>query len=404
MKFKYNHFKISILLLVVLPVLHSCHLDPDKNIETKAQQISQKYIIIDSHIDLPNWLYEEFNDISKLTNTGDFDYNKAKEGGLDAPFLVVYVPPKYEGFIESKEQADHQLDLLDKLFEKNTDKVARALTPEEVKQNFRDKKISISIGLENGAPIMGKIENLKHFYDRGIRYITVVHGKCNHICDSSYDSLRLWNGISDFGRELIPAMNKMGMIIDVSHTSEKAFYDILEISKAPVAATHSNVRCFTPGFERNLTDDMIKLIAEKGGVIQIAFCSGFITSKPNKYRNDSRLAFDKFIEEKGLDRNSPEADGFRKEYADANPYPYATIDELLDHFDHIVKLVGVDHVGFGSNFEGVGDSLPEGLKNVSGYPNLIAGLLDRGYSEADIEKIMGLNFLNLWQKVQDFAD
>ena len=404
MKLTFNLLKNSLLLAITLFIIHSCNLDPDQSVETKAQQISQKYIIVDSHIDLPSWLFEEFDDMRELTNTGDFDYHKAREGGLDVPFLAVYISPKYEGLIESKERADHQLDLLDKLFEKNTDIIARALTPEDVKQNFKDKKISIPIGLENGAPILGKIENLKHFYDRGIRYITVVHGKCNHICDSSYDSLRLWNGISDFGRELIPEMNKMGMIIDVSHTSEKAFYDIMEITKAPVAATHSNARHFTPGFERNLTDEMIKMIAEKGGVIQIAFGSGFITSKPNKYRNESRLAFDKFVEENGLDRNSPEADGFRKEYAKSNPYPYATIDELLNHFDHIVKLVGVDHVGFGSDFEGVGDSLPEGLKNVSGYPNLIAGLLDRGYSEVDIEKIMGLNFLNFWQRVQDLAD
>jgi membrane dipeptidase len=403
MKLTFNFLKSSLLLVITLLIIHSCNLDPDQSVETKAQQISQKYIIVDSHIDLPSWLFEEFGDVSKLTNTGNFDYHKAKEGGLDAPFLAVYISPKYEGLIESKERTDHQLDLLDKLFNENTDKLARALTPEDVKQNFKDKKISIPIGLENGAPIMGKMENLKHFYERGIRYITVVHGKCNHICDSSYDSLRLWNGVSDFARELIPEMNKMGMIIDVSHTSEKAFYDIMEITKAPVAATHSNARHFTPGFERNLTDEMIKMIAEKGGVIQIAFGSGFITSKPNKYRNESRLAFDKFVEENGLDYNSPETDGFRKEYAKSNPYPYATIDELLDHFDHIVKIAGVDHVGFGSDFEGVGDSLPEGLKDVSGYPNLIAGLLDRGYSESDIEKIMGLNFLNFWQRVQDFA-
>lgn len=199
-------------------------------------------------------------------------------------------------------------------------------------------------------------------------------------------------------------MNKIGMIVDISHTSEKAFYDIMKVAKAPVAATHSNARHFTPGFERNLTDEMIKLIAENGGIIQVAFGSGFITSKPNVYRKESRLAFEKFIEENGLDRDSPEMDGFRKEYEKKNPYPYATIDELLDHFDHIVKLVGIDHVGFGSDFEGVGNSLPEGLKDVSGYPNLIAGLLDRGYSEEDIEKIMGLNFLNFWQKVQDLAN
>lgn len=404
MKFPSNHLKISLFLSVALIMLNACNLDPDQSVETKAQQIAQKYVIVDSHIDLPNWLFEEFDDVSKLSYTGNFDYHKAKKGGLDSPFLAVYVSPRFEGKPRSMEKANEQLDLLDKLLEKNADKFARALTPNDVKQNFKNNKISIPFGLENGAPIMGDLDNLSYFYKRGIRYITVVHGKSNHICDSSYDSTRIWNGLSEFGAELIAEMNKIGMIVDISHTSEKAFYDIMKVAKAPVAATHSNARHFTPGFERNLTDEMIKLIAENGGIIQVAFGSGFITSKPNVYRKESRLAFEKFIEENGLDRDSPEMDGFRKEYEKKNPYPYATIDELLDHFDHIVKLVGIDHVGFGSDFEGVGNSLPEGLKDVSGYPNLIAGLLDRGYSEEDIEKIMGLNFLNFWQKVQDLAN
>ncbi len=404
MKFSYHHLKAVLFIMSAFFALNSCNLDPDHSVETKAQQIAQKYIIVDSHIDLPSWIFEEFDDVTKLNYTGNFDYNKAKKGGLDSPFLAVYVSPRHEGTPESMESANKQLDLLDKLLEKNPDKFASALTPADVKQNFENKKISVPFGLENGAPIMGDLNNLSYFYERGIRYITVVHGKCNHICDSSYDSLRLWDGLSKFGEELIAEMNKIGMIIDVSHTSEKAFYDIMKVTKSPVAATHSNARFFTPGFERNLTDDMIKLIAENGGVIQIAFGSGFITSKPNEYRAASRLAFDKFIVENGLDLDSPELDGFRKEYYENNPYPYATIDELLDHFDHIVKLVGIDHVGFGSDFEGVGDSLPEGLKDVSGYPNLIAGLLDRGYSETDIEKIMGLNFLNFWQRVQDLAE
>lgn len=404
MKITLSFFKNASLLMIAFFAITSCHLDPDQSVETKAQQIAQKYIIVDSHVDLPNWIFEEFNDVSKLNYDGNFDFNKAKKGGLDSPFLAVYVSPRHEGTPRSMEKANEQLDLLDKLLELNADKFARALTPDDVKRNFRNHKISIPFGLENGAPIMGDLKNLAYFYERGIRYITVVHGKSNHICDSSYDSVRVWNGLSEFGVELIAEMNKMGMIVDISHTSEKAFYDIMKVAKAPVAATHSNARHFTPGFERNLTDDMIKMIADKGGIIQIAFGSGFITSRPNEYRQASRLAFEKFVVENGLDNNSPELDGFRKEYYENHPYPYASIDELLDHFDHVVKLVGVDHVGFGSDFEGVGDSLPEGLKDVSGYPNLIAGLLDRGYTEEDLEKIMGLNFLNFWQRVQDLAE
>lgn len=396
--------KSGLFLLVTTFFFNSCNPSSKLSVDSKAQELAQNNIIIDTHIDMPNWLFEEFDDISMLTETGDFDYNKAKKGGLNAPFMAVYVSPDYEGMSEGKEHADHQIDLIEDLITKNPGKLAVALTPEDVRKNFENNLLSLPLGLENGAPLLGDLNNLHHFYNRGIRYITIVHGKCNHICDSSYDSIRVWNGLSQFGEELIAEMNKIGMIVDVSHASDSSFYHLMKITKAPVAATHSGVRYYTPGFERNLTDEMIKMIAEGGGIIQIPFGSGFLSLEPNEYRNKYKLAFKKFIEENGFERDAPEATAFTLEYYKDSPYPYASIDDILDHIDYVVKLVGVDYVGFGSDFEGVGDSLPEGLKNVSGYPNLIAGLIKRGYNDEDIKKIMGMNFLNFWSRVQSHAD
>lgn len=403
MKFAPTFFQSVLSIFVTVLILCSCSQTQKLSIEEQANKIAQNSIIIDSHIDLPNWLFENFDDVSKLENASNFDYLKAKKGGLDAPFLAVYVSPELEGKVEAMENANHQLDLLDQLFEKNADKLAKALSPADVIINFKNKVMAIPLGLENGAPLMGDLNNLKYFYDRGIRYVTIVHGKCNHICDSSYDSIRIWNGLSEFGEQLVNEMNKIGMIIDVSHASDSSFYEIMRVSKAPVAATHSGVRFYTPGFERNLTDEMIRMIAEKGGVIGIPFGSGFLRPDANIYRDKYHLAFDEFLHNTGVNYKSEEAETFNRDYYKKYPYPYASIDELIDHIDYVVKLVGIDHVGIGSDFEGVGDSLPEGLKDVSGYPNLIVGLVKRGYSAEEVDKILGLNFLNFWQRVIDHA-
>ncbi len=259
--------------------------------------------------------------------------------------------------------------------------------------------------MENGSPIEGDLANLRHFYDRGIRYITPAHSLSNHISDSSYDENRLWNGLSEFGVEAIREMNRLGIMIDVSHVSDDAFWQILETTSAPVIASHSSARHFTPGWERNMSDDMIVALAENGGVIQINFGSMFISEKSREYANARMEAGKAYLLEHA---DLPESYLFReypKIYAEEHgPLPYATLDDVLDHFDHVRDLVGVDYVGIGSDYDGVGDSLPVGLKDVSQYPNLVEGLLGRGYSEADIRKILGENLLRVWQAVEDQAE
>ena len=240
-----------------------------------------------------------------------------------------------------------------------------------------------------------------YFYKRGIRYITLTHGKDNHICDSSYDTTRTWKGLSPFGFDVVKEMNKVGMIIDVSHLSDDSFYDVMESSKAPVLATHSSCRAFTPGWERNMSDEMIRLLASKGGVIQINFGSSFLDGDVKDQRESNRKTLESIAKKYGDD--DPERKKEEERFKKKNPDPYSTVEKVADHIDHVKNLVGIDFIGLGSDFDGVGDSLPTGLKDVSQYPNLINELLKRGYTDEEIAKICYRNVWRVWHKVNEIA-
>ncbi len=260
------------------------------------------------------------------------------------------------------------------------------------------------MGMENGSPIEGDIGNLEHFFDRGIRYITLTHSLSNHIADSSFDENRQWNGLSEFGVEVVREMNRLGIMVDVSHVSDDTFWQVVEISEPPVIASHSSARRFTPGWERNMSDEMIRRLAEKGGVIQINFGSGFVEKSAREYDSLLWAAGKAWMSEHPDLGYAGASEVFLPQYiAENGPYPFATLDHVLDHFDHVVALAGIDHVGIGSDFDGLGDSFPTGLKDVSAYPNLIEGLLKRGYSESDIRKILGENLLRVWSEVEAYA-
>ncbi len=385
-----------------------------KVVSTKSQQkqqskltaveISKKYIITDTHIDVPYRLEEVYEDVSNATENGDFDYPRAKSGGLDAPFMSIYIPAELEEQGSgSKELADKLIDMVEAIASQSPDKFALAYSTKQMQSNFEKNIISLPMGMENGAPIEGDMKNLQHFYDRGIRYITLTHSKANHISDSSYDDNRPAKGLTEFGKKLVAKMNNTGVMIDVSHISDDAFYQVMEISQVPVIASHSSVRHFTPGWERNMSDEMIKLLAQNGGVIQINLGSGFISQESN----DSYKTFDKartlFMQENKVEKGSEEVKAFAKKYREEIPYHYATLNEVLDHFTHVIELVGVDYIGIGSDFDGVGDSLPTGLKDVSTYPNLIQGLLDRGCSEEDVAKILSGNLIRVWKQTEEYA-
>ena len=361
----------------------------------QANKIAQTKLIIDTHIDVPYRLHDDWEDVTKATKRGEFDYPRAKAGGLNAPFMSIYIPSSYEKKGGGYLLANQLIDNMEALVGRAPDKFAMAYNSADLAKHFKEGKISLALGMENGTPIEGKLENLQHFYDRGIRYITLAHSESNHIADSSYDLRRQWKGLSPFGKELVKAMNETGVMIDISHVSDDAFYQAVELSKVPVIASHSSLRAFVPGFERNMDDKMIKALAKNGGVIQINFGSAFVVSAANQWGLQRDGAFKA--------SGQTDKDAFTAEYKKKNPYPFASLEKVLDHIDYVKKLVGIDYVGIGSDFDGVGDSLPEQLKDVSMYPNLIRGLLERGYTEQEIEKVLSGNTLRVWRAVEDYA-
>lgn len=371
--------------------------------KVSGKLLAQKYIILDGHIDVPYRLEEKWQDVTKATPNGDFDHPRAKVGGLNAPFMSIYIPAELEQTGGSKELADQLINSVEAIVSLAPEKFAIASSVQEVKEQFANGLISLPLGMENGSPIEGDLANLQHFYDRGIRYITLTHSKANHISDSSYDENRPAKGLTPFGKSLIKEMNDIGIMVDVSHISDDAFYQVMELSNTPVIASHSSARHFTPGFERNMSDEMISLMAKNGGVIQINFGSTFISQSSIESWNAHESKVEEFAATNNIEVESDKVQAFAKQDLADNPFVFADLNDVLDHFDHVIKLVGIDYVGIGSDYDGVGDSLPTGLKDVASYPNLIDGLIHRGYSEADIEKILSGNVLRVWSEVEQYA-
>jgi len=367
----------------------------------KAVKIAQETIIVDGHIDVPYRVKNAWVDVTKATEGGDFDYPRAVKGGLNAPFMSIYVPASLDNSPESTQLAHLLIDSVEAIVARAPDKFAIAKSPSDVKAQFEKGIISLPMGMENGSPLQGDLANLEAFRERGIRYITLAHSQSNHISDSSYDLRRQWNGLSPFGKTLVTEMNNIGIMLDISHVSDDAFYQVIELTKVPVIASHSSLRRFTPGFERNMNDEMVKALGDNGGVIMINFGSSFVTKEAGKWRTGLTQARKALIAAEGED--SPKLEDFEANYRKEVPYPYSTLDEVLDHIDHVVELVGIEHVGIGSDYDGVGDSLPIGLKDVASFPNLVQGLLDREYSRADIEKILSGNLLRVWTQVEEYA-
>ncbi len=382
----------------------------DQPLMDRARKLAKSTLITDGHIDLPyrlqvkNFRLErKYLGIPVETNDGDFDYKRAKAGGLDAPFMSIFIPSsEQKDLAGAKILADSLIDMVQGIIAAHPDKFAHGNSPEEIERNFARGLISLPMGLENGAPIE-HLNDLAHFYGRGIRYVTLTHGKDNHICDSSYDTTATWGGLSPYGRELIVAMNETGMMIDVSHISDKTFYQVMELSKSPVIASHSSCRAFTPGWERNMDDDMIRLLGKKDGVIQINFGGAFLDPEIEAARKKFNRELDERLAKAGLDRNDPKAKTIEEKLRKEFPTIYSDVKRVADHIDHVRQIAGIEHVGLGSDFDGVGDSLPTGLKDVSMYPNLIYELLRRGYSDADMEKICYQNVWRVWRKVNSIA-
>ena len=374
----------------------------DAALKKRAYELAHKFIITDGHIDVPWRLNDGYEDLSIRTETGDFDYIRAKEGGLDAPFMSIYVPSSYQETGGAKEKADSLIDLVHRIANDHPDKFEVAFSVADVNRIFGDGKIALPMGMENGAPILDDLNNVQYFYDRGIRYITLTHAKDNLICDSSYDTTGTWNGLSPFGRKVVKEMNRVGIMVDISHVTDEVINQVMDMTDVPVIASHSSCRYFTPGWERNMGDAEIKRLKDNGGVIQINYGSSFVTQVSQDKRKANSEKIEAYAKENGLEENDETFIAYAKKVNEENPM-YADITEVVDHIDHVVELAGIDHVGIGSDYDGVGDSLPYGLKDVTSYPNLIFHLLKRGYSEEDIEKICYKNVWRVWSAVEQAA-
>lgn len=369
-----------------------------------ASQFAQDALIVDTHIDAPTELLVEWHDLGTLTPSREFDYPRAREGGLDVAFMSIYTSPDEDRLGTARQIAHRQIDAVEAMVGRHPDKFALLTSPGDVERLRAGNHVLLALGMENGAPLGDDLGQLAQFHARGVRYITLAHSASNRISDSSYDPNRQWQGLSPFGRKVVSEMNRLGIMVDVSHLSDAAAMQAINLSSVPVIASHSGLRHFTPGFERNVSDELAKAIAAKGGVVQVTFGIGFV----NRQAADNMQAY--FVASAALNARNAAARAqgkpledeaaFDKEWQRSHPVPATRIDAVLDQIDYAVKLIGIDHVGLGSDFDGVSGNLPEGLRNAADYPNLVAGLLGRGYKGDELKKILGGNLLRVWSAVE----
>ncbi len=386
-------------LLSLSSVVSHPPVDDDK-LAKKAHKIHQRILCLDTHADAPIMMQKPGFDVGVAHDTkrdaSQIDFPRMKQGGMDAMFFAVYTsqgPRTPEGHAEAKRNALNQFDLIHQALKKYPDQAELATTPADAYRIQKAGKRAVFIGMENGYPVGDDLSLLKTYYDLGARYITLTHFANNLIGDSSTDpDGPLYGGLSDFGKKVVPEMNRLGILIDVSHVADKTFYDALALSKAPVIASHSNARALCD-FPRNMTDDMIKAIAAKGGVVQVNFVSDYLKKPSDAFRaakTKVRMArVGKVVTPEMEAKLTAESDSLAKVYAPER----ASLADIANHIDYIVKLVGIDHVGIGSDFDGGGGV--NGLEDVSQIENLTVELLRRGYSEADLAKIWGGNLLRV---------
>jgi len=397
---------VPLAIMSLLPVFMNLAMvqnvrgETDAELRKKADRLAHEILLLDTHLDTPFELQKKMQDISGRIEGGHFDYVRARQGGLDALFMAVYVSPEYEEKGGAKAYAEGTIDMIEGFAHRWPDKFALVHSRDGIKAQFGSGRITLLLAIENGSALEDDLDNVSRFYARGVRYITLVHSKNNHICDSSFDEGPKWHGLSPFGKELIARMNRVGMMIDVSHASDEALEQVLELSQAPVVATHSACRCFTPGWQRNLSDRLIRRLAQKGGVIQVNFGSMFVNSAVNAQFETLRREIVQYIQANHL--QGPQRSRYVEQRWKQVHLAKAGVGDVAAHIDHIAQLAGVEHVGLGSDFDGVTE-VPVGLEDVSAYPNLIYELLKRDYSEQDIRRICGENFLAVWAAVEKAA-
>jgi membrane dipeptidase len=408
---------VPAILCAQTPAKPASETSPKMTTKFTPQQVQRSAIVIDTHADTPQRFVDENFDLSDPLGNGNFNLEGAAQGNLGAEFFSIWVDPA-----QNKGQfARRTLILIDSVKQqvaKHPDKVMFVTSPEGIELAHREHKLAILMGIEGGHSIEDSPALLRQYYALGVRYMTLTWANSNGWADSSGDISdtsvpHTKEGLTEFGKDVVYEMNRLGMMVDISHVSDRTFFRTLVITRAPVIASHSGARalCDSP---RNMTDDMLRAVANsggpnsKGGVVQVNFYSGFVSQQ---YRNAQKAIepeMDKAVQAlkdkyKADGKEAPpvEIDKLKREYADRIPRP--PLSMLIDHIDHIAKVAGVDHVGLGSDFDGVSGQLPQGIDSPADLPKITAALMERGYSAEDCRKILGSNLLRVFREVEQVA-
>ncbi|MEO1082204.1 MAG: dipeptidase [Pseudomonadota bacterium] len=386
--------------------------ETEEELVARALAIHDRVLTLDTHADTPLRMIEPGFDMAERHDpreTGSkVDYPRMKEGGLDAIFFAAFVAQDIrddDGNTRAKELGLQMIDAVVASTEANADIVGLALDPEDAYELEKEGKRAIYLGIENGYPIGSDISNVELYYDKGVRYITLVHSTNNDLADSATDDDGPEHeGISSFGEEVVKEMNRLGIMVDVSHGSDDVFYDAIAVSRAPIIASHSNARAVTD-HQRNMTDEMLRLMAENGGVVQLTMLAGYLRDIPENPEREAALAELRESMKPVSEMTPEERTAMRQAFNEVNerfPNPSATVKHVVDHIDHIVEVAGIDHVGIGCDFDGGGGI--EGVFDASEVMNITIELVRRGYSEEQIAKIWGGNLMRVFRDVQAVAE
>ena len=375
----------------------------DERLWKEALKIHGKAIVVDTHNDITSMMEDEDYDIG-TSSVGKYhtDLARMKQGGLTAEFFSVYVDKKYAATGGSARRAMEQIDWVYRSAERYPDKLLLSTSVADIRRAKKEGKIAALMGIEGGHAIENSLFALRDFYRLGVRYMTLTHNNTNDWADSARDEAK-HNGLTDFGKEVVREMNRLGMLVDVSHVSDKTMSDVLDVSTAPIIASHSSARALA-NHPRNIPDDLLRRISKNGGVVMVNFYPSFIDQKSldaDRARDERLKTQLDALNQQYKDDPKRLAEETKKLY-DADPLPPTPLSILIDHIVHIAQVAGIDHVGLGSDFDGV-PSLPVGMEDISKLPNITYELLKRGYTEQDIRKVLGENFLRVFSEVERIA-
>jgi membrane dipeptidase len=406
-------YPFALLMLAVALCLSAQAQNANSSVSAKAREIHQSALVIDTHADTPQMFLDGNYDIGSTDpkSPAHISLDKAKAGNLGAEFFSIWVDP---GTVPPDHFARHTLDLIDSVYDqaaRHPDRMMMAFSADDIERAHKQGKFAALMGIEGGHSIENDLHLLRDFYRLGVRYMTLSWSNTNEWADSSGDinnpKVEHHNGLTDFGQQVVLEMNRLGMLVDISHVADKTFYDTIAVSKAPVIASHSSARALT-NHPRNMTDDMLRAVAKNGGVVQVNFFDGFIdedylkASEAQKSERDAAIkAFGDQTKAAGKELTYVDMDRIGREWTAKIPRP--PLKSLLDHFDHIAKVAGIDHVGLGSDFDGVSGATPQGIDSAADLPKITQGLLDRGYSGDDIRKILGGNIMRVFREAEQVS-